>query len=163
MPMSEKHSHCGYCGAAFEVGQSWPRTCRGCGNSSFLNPLPVAVILQPVDDGLLVVRRAIDPAVGRLALPGGFIDHGEDWRVAAARELREETQLEIDSDRVTLFDVSSAADVLLVFGLAPVLAESDLGDFEPTSETSERLVVRASTELAFPLHTRAAARYFERR
>jgi 8-oxo-dGTP pyrophosphatase MutT (NUDIX family) len=87
--------HCPACGAAFADGAGWPRACAHCTHVSYWNPLPVAVVVQPVDDGLLMIRRAIPP-VGKLALPGGFIDGAEPWQAAAARELREETNLVID-------------------------------------------------------------------
>jgi ADP-ribose pyrophosphatase YjhB (NUDIX family) len=159
--MSEKNSHCSFCGASFAPDQAWPRTCATCEKTSFLNPTPVAVMVQPVDDGLLVIRRGIPPHRGKLALPGGFIDHGEDWRAAAARELREETGLEINPDSVRELRVLSAPDgTLLVFGRGPSLNREDLPTFVPTNETDERLVINEPTELAFGLHTQVVAEYF---
>ena len=82
--MSQRNAHCGYCGQAFTPDAPWPRTCAHCGQISYLNPVPVAVALVPVDDGLLIVRRAIEPGRGLLALPGGYINHDETWQAACA-------------------------------------------------------------------------------
>jgi ADP-ribose pyrophosphatase YjhB (NUDIX family) len=160
----KKNSHCSYCGARFDDDAPWPRTCGACGNTSYLNPLPVAVLLQPVDDGLLAVRRAIAP-VGGLALPGGFIEVGEAWQAAAARELREEAGVRIDPAGIREVRVLSAPDgTLLVFGLAPPLAERALPPFTPSDEASERVILRAAADdLAFPLHAQVVREYFSGR
>lgn len=164
--MVSRHAHCSFCGAAFPPGVGWPRACAACGNVSYLNPLPVAVLVLPVrhddgdPDGLLIVRRNIPPA-GKLALPGGFIDHGERWQAAAARELREEAQVIVDPDTIHELRVLSAPDgTLLVFGLAPAIAAAALPAFVPNDETQDRLVVREPTELAFPLHTQVMREWF---
>lgn len=158
--MIDKNNCCGFCGARFADGAGWPRSCASCGNVSFKNPLPVALLLVPVDDdGVLLIRRAIPP-VGKLAVPGGYIDHGEDWRTAAARELREEAGLVVNPATVSLYSVESSPEHLLVFGLAPRIAASALPPFVPSSETSERLVVTTPPpldETAFPLHARVIA------
>ena len=159
--MYSKNSHCSFCGHPFGAGHSWPRTCANCGNTSYVNPLPVAVLLLPVDDGLLVVRRGIPPRLGELALPGGYINVGESWQAAAVRELFEETGVTADPAAVREFAVRSAPDgTLLVFGLAAPTSEAALPPFAPTAEASERLVLRAPAPLAFPLHTAIAAQFF---
>ncbi|WP_089210574.1 NUDIX domain-containing protein [Streptosporangium subroseum] len=159
--MTIRNSHCSFCGQAFIPGQSWPRTCSGCGNTGYLNPLPVAVMVLPVDDGLLVVRRDVEPHRGGLALPGGFIDMGESWQQAAARELREETGVVVDADEVRLFDVLSAPDgTVLIFALGPRTSSAALPPVAPTAETTEWLLIDGPRELAFSLHTQIAAKYF---
>jgi ADP-ribose pyrophosphatase YjhB (NUDIX family) len=127
----------------------------------------VAVALVPVRAGealgLLVVRRAIQPALGKLALPGGFVDNREDWRHAAARELREESGVLVSPGGVRVFGVDSTPDGerVLIFGLTEEVSAAALPPFAATGESTERAVIFAPEELAFSLHTAAAARFFE--
>lgn len=161
--MHEKNSHCCHCGNPFADSQPWPRTCVRCGRTSYVNPVPVAVILLPVDGGLFCIRRAIEPGKGKLALPGGFIDLNETWQEAAARELFEETGIRIHPVEVREFRVlsSTAGDgVLLIFGVTNERSSRTLPTFRPTNETSECVVIQGPAELAFPLHTLAVKDYF---
>lgn len=159
-----KNAYCSFCGAAFPDGLAWPRTCPTCGSISYLNPLPVSVVLLPVDEnGLLLIRRTVAPQIGKLALPGGFINVGESWQEAGARELWEETGIRIPPRGIRLFDAQSAPDgTVLIFGLAPPVREEDLPPFVPTNETSETVIARGPTELAFSTHTDVARRFWER-
>jgi 8-oxo-dGTP pyrophosphatase MutT (NUDIX family) len=160
--MPDKFAHCTFCGARFTLGQPWPRRCAACGETSYQNPKPVAVAVQPVGHGLLVVRRGVPPARDRLALPGGFIDVGETWQAAAVRELSEEVGLVADPAGVHHFDTVSAPDgTLLVFGLLPPLA--DASAIPPSAPNEESLgweVLYGPTELGFSIHTAMANRYF---
>jgi 8-oxo-dGTP diphosphatase len=60
----------------------------------------VAVGGVAVHDGaLLVVRRGRGPAAGEWSVPGGRVEPGETLRAAVAREVLEETGLEVVVDR----------------------------------------------------------------
>ena len=156
-----RHAYCSYCGYPFAADAPWPRSCTHCHNVTYRNPLPVSVIVQPVDDGLLVARRAIEPAKGKLALPGGFVELPETWQEAAARELWEETGVSVNPAAVEVVNVFSAPDgTLLIFGLAPPLTAADLPPFRPGGESSDRVILRKPAELAFPYHTKVVAAYF---
>src|SRR5512142_1460613 len=106
----QAYSHCSYCGAPFPPDAPWPRTCAACGSTSFRNPLPVAVVLLPVilsptQTGILAIRRGIPPRQGELALPGGFINYGETWQEAGAREVFEESGVQISPEEICEFRV----------------------------------------------------------
>jgi ADP-ribose pyrophosphatase YjhB (NUDIX family) len=161
--MAEKNSHCSYCGHPFTENQPWPRRCLACGQTTYRNPVPVAVVLLPVDGGLLVVRRTIPPGQGQLALPGGFITVGETWQEAGARELWEETGIRLDPAEIRTFRVHTALEgMILIFGLAAPHRAADLPPFVPNAESSERLVLAAPATLAFPLHTQTMREFFAR-
>ena len=48
------------------------------------------------DGKVLVVRRARNPALNLYTLPGGVVETGETLTEAVAREVREETSLEVE-------------------------------------------------------------------
>ncbi len=157
-PSVAPFSHCSYCGSRFEQRAAWPRTCAACGNVSYRNPLPVAVLAVPVEDlGVLMVRRVGHPA--GLALPSGYIEHGERWQDAAARELAEETGIHVDPATIREFRVRSGADgTLLVFATAPAITRVALAAFVPSAEVSELVVVSgARNDVVFPLDAEVVA------
>ncbi|QHY94329.1 bifunctional nicotinamide mononucleotide adenylyltransferase/ADP-ribose pyrophosphatase [Streptomyces sp. S4.7] len=162
---SVKDSHCDSCGAPYPADAGRPRTCYVCGATAYRNPLPVAVTLLPVTDergtALVVITRTIEPRSGHVALPGGYIDHTEDWRHAAVHELREETGIEADAGDVRLADAMSSPDGhLLLFALLPERPVAELPASVATDETTGWQLLRAPAELAFPLHTRAVRSWF---
>jgi 8-oxo-dGTP diphosphatase len=172
--MAAFHSHCSYCGTPYEPGSAWPRACANCGETTWRNPTPVALAMMPIigEDGrtgLLMVRRGIEPQLGLLGLPGGFIEEGESWQTATVRELVEETGLVADVDEVELASVLSApAHVILIFGAVKPRTYGDLVALTPEKvsalsdgETQELVVIYEAQELAFPLHTDMANRFFD--
>jgi ADP-ribose pyrophosphatase YjhB (NUDIX family) len=164
MTPHKKNSFCSYCGGPF-ADPKWPRTCVPCGNISYLNPVPVGIVLLPVDDGILCVRRTIEPQKGMVALPGGYLDYGETWQQGCARELREETGIVIDPGEINLIAAHSVveAGMLLLFGLASPRRSADLPAFMANDEASESVIVRGPVELAFPFHTLVVKGYFATR
>jgi ADP-ribose pyrophosphatase YjhB (NUDIX family) len=75
--------------------------CPVCSWVHYINPLPVAVAYTVNrNDELLVVRRAHEPAMNEWALPGGFLEAGEEPHEGCLRELMEETSLQGKIDRL---------------------------------------------------------------
>jgi len=160
-PTYRMHAHFSFCGHPFVPDQPWPRRCANCNNTSFVNPLPVTIVLVPVDDGLLVVRRNIEPHKGKLALPGGYIEWSESWQAAGAREVFEETGITIDPNAIQLLTVFSAPDgTIIIVGQAALMHSIDLPAFEANDEATERAFITSPQELAWPLHTEVVTAYF---
>lgn len=138
------------------------------------NPLPVSVVLVPMKheghEGLLVIRRGIDPGKGKLALVGGFLEEQETWQAGGAREVLEECGVIVDPATVTPFWFTSTEprpNRVLLFSVAAPVDSASIGPYEANSETLERGVVFGPGGLAevfaFPLHAEAARRFFEAR
>ena len=66
-------------------------TCDAC--KGWLNPSLAADSAVRRGDSVLLIQRKHPPMAGAWALPGGFVDAGEDPKDAALRELVEETGL----------------------------------------------------------------------
>lgn len=88
--------HCPRCARALPPGDGARMECGHCGWVYYLNPTVAVAVFAARDDGrVLFLRRSREPARGRWAPPGGFIDFDEAAEAAAAREVREEVALEV--------------------------------------------------------------------
>jgi ADP-ribose pyrophosphatase YjhB (NUDIX family) len=75
-----------------------PFRCDPCGFLYYFNAAVSVAALILQDDGRgLFIRRGKEPARGKLALIGGFVDPGETLQSALRREVREEVNLELSS------------------------------------------------------------------
>lgn len=94
-----KFRFCPSCGAEdFVVHTEKSKRCGRCGFTYFLNPSASTVAVIENERGeVLVVRRAKEPAMGTLDLPGGFSDCGETSEEGVVREVMEETGLRVDA------------------------------------------------------------------
>jgi 8-oxo-dGTP diphosphatase len=101
---------------------------------------------------ILLIKRKNDPFIGKWALPGGFVDEGEDLPVAAARELKEETGLVInDMDQLGAFgkpgrDPRQHTVSIAYTGFADVNAQAVGAD---DAEEAQWFSVKSLPQLAF--------------
>ncbi len=83
--------------------------CVACEFEYFHNVAAAAVGFIECDDKLLVLTRAHEPQRGKLHLPGGFVSVGETLEQALAREIKEESNLEVLS-QAYLFSAPNTYD-----------------------------------------------------
>ena len=84
--------HCG--GATVRSHSGWSKLCTLCQVKYFPCLHPCAIVLVRRENEVLLARKAEWPA-GRYSLVAGFLDFGESLEECAAREVREETGIEI--------------------------------------------------------------------
>ena len=99
MRPAEHFRYCPRCGVIrADISPETPLNCIDCGFTYFFNPtVSAAAFVFDDRDRVLFIRRAKDPAIGKLAVPGGFIDFGETAEEGLRREVREEVGLEIET------------------------------------------------------------------
>jgi NAD+ diphosphatase len=90
-----RHGHCAVCGNPTEPGEAgYKRSCQACGAEHFPRTDPVVIMLAYRNDKVLLGRGKNFPGRMFSAL-AGFIEPGETIEEAVAREVREESGIEI--------------------------------------------------------------------
>lgn len=90
--------YCPQCGepvSEIEVGGRPRPHCLACQLTFFADPKVAAGVLVIQEGKLILQRRAIDPGRGRWSFPSGYVERGERVEDAAAREVYEETGIEV--------------------------------------------------------------------
>lgn len=153
--MTSDYKFCPLCGTALgeivEEGTTFPH-CHGCKKfTHYDNPKGVAVLLIPMDGGIVFVKRKVAPRAGKFALPAGFINKGEGPRQAGAREGLEETGLVVEIVRTLAELPVPGGNQFLIFYEAKVIG----GELKAGSDALEVGVYpfdALPSEIAFPLH-----------
>ena len=94
--------------------------CDSCGAVVFFDPKLAVVVVVSHQERILMVKRDIEPMMGRWSFPSGYVDRGEVVEEAAVREVREETNVEVELDRLLGVYSSRGAPVVLVAFAASV-------------------------------------------
>lgn len=96
----EKSSHvCSRCGGGMlRVAGEWGKRCQKCSAAHFphIHPCVIVIVQRP---GEVLLTRKPQWAPNRYSLVAGFVDVGECLEEAVAREVREETGVEINNVR----------------------------------------------------------------
>ena len=102
--------------------------CTKCRHVVYLDPKIAAVVLVCSEKGLLLVKRGIEPHLGRWSLPSGYVDRGENVESAATREVWEEAQLKISLTNLQGIYSGIGPVVLAVYQAEPLEGDPAVGN-----------------------------------
>lgn len=158
------YSFCPKCGGSLcrrSIKSSEPDrlVCRSCHFIFFLDPKVAVGTIIAHDGGIVLLKRAIEPAYGKWVFPGGFVDRGERLEDAAVRETREESCLDVRISRLlNIYSYTDHPVIIIVYVGEIIGGQASVGD-----ETLEVGIFSAAdlpwTELAFPSTSQALQDY----
>ncbi len=139
--MQQGDKFCSVCATVLEARQNngaMRPVCPNCGRVVYYDPKVAAVTIISRNGRVLLVRRANQPGYGLWSVPGGYVDRGEVVEVAAAREVLEETGLEVEiTGLVGVFSEAGKPVIVAAFSgmesggkLAPGSEALDVGFFD---------------------------------
>jgi 8-oxo-dGTP diphosphatase len=164
------HSHdlnppyrfCPVCGTALEprvLKTSEPMrlvcTSASCGFVFYLDPkIAVGTVIRDAEGRIVLVRRAIEPGYGKWVFPGGYVDRGEEITLAAIREAREESGLEVQLERlINIYSYAGRTPIIVVYAATCIGGELAVDDeglearaFEPEAIPWDDLAFRSTRE-----------------
>ena len=125
---------CPRCGGGLDkkiVKASEPRrlVCQTCAFIFYQDPKVVAGTIFMLDGGIVLLKRGVEPALGKWVFPGGYVDRGESVRDAAVRETKEESQLEVKlGPLLNVYTYPRSPNVIIVYTAEVIRGELAAAD-----------------------------------
>ncbi len=152
------YKHCPNCGGELSPKRIEGKerlACLSCGWVNYENPLPCAAAFVRNEKGeVLLVKRGVEPGMGKLALPSGFMELDETPEMTCLRELSEETGL--SGETVRLIGVYSQVSIRYKHVLIIAYEVKGKGTLAAGSDSlgAEFFSVDNLPEIAFPSHAK---------
>ncbi len=90
--------------------------CRVCSFIFYQDPKVVAGTVFTLKGGIVLLKRGVEPALGRWVFPGGYVDRGESVPDAAVRETKEESQLDVKlNSLLNVYSYPRSPNVIVVY------------------------------------------------
>ena len=126
--------------------------CTVCGFIFYLEPKVVTVVVVEHEGKLLLGRRNIDPGKGLWSFFSGYMERGEKVELAAIREVKEETNLDIHlGNLIGIYSELGNPHVIIAYRAR--VANNDVSDMIAQPDEVSDLALFLPTEapqLAFP-------------
>jgi ADP-ribose pyrophosphatase YjhB (NUDIX family) len=88
-------------------------------NCSFIfyqDPKVVAGTIFTLEEKIVLLKRGVEPAMGKWVFPGGYVDRGESVQEAAIRETKEESQMDVKlGPLLNVYSYSRSPNVIVVY------------------------------------------------
>ena len=132
--LSDTYKFCPQCGGVLakrllKAGEPERLVCRACSFVFYIDPKLATIALVPMDGGVVMVRRGIDPGYGLWVVPGGFVDVGELVEEAVVRETLEETHLQVRVERLlNIYSYRDSPTVVVAYITEFLAGELTAGD-----------------------------------
>jgi len=116
-----EYRFCPRCGGSLDkkiVKTNEPRrlVCQACAFIFYQDPKVVAGTLFTLNGGIVLLKRGVEPALGKWVFPGGYVDRGESVRDAAVRETKEESQLDVKlGPLLNVYSYPRSPNVIVVY------------------------------------------------
>jgi len=150
-----EYSFCPRCGGKLErrkIKTIEPErlVCQSCAFIFYLDPKVVAGTIFAIDRGVVLLRRGVEPSMGKWVFPGGYVDRGESVRDAAIRETKEECDLDVKlCSLLEVYSYPHSPNVIVVYAAEVIGGELRARDESVEAQTFTPAEIPWQ-ELAFP-------------
>lgn len=129
-----EYRFCPRCGGALDrrtvkINEPQRLVCKGCTFIFYQDPKVVAGTVFTLDNGIVLLKRGVEPALGKWVFPGGYVDRGESVQEAAIRETKEESQLDVKLGALlNVYSYAGSPNVIVVYTAAVIGGELAAAD-----------------------------------